>query len=43
MITKMRKGLITNITSKTFCKIVAHNVVTDAYITGIEAWMNSMN
>jgi RHS repeat-associated protein len=41
MVTKMRKGLINQFTGKTFSKIVAHNVITDAYSTGIEAWMES--
>lgn len=31
MITKMRKGLVHRITGRTFCKIVAHNVVADFY------------
>jgi RHS repeat-associated protein len=37
MITKMRGGLINSFTSKTFGKIVAHNVVENAYIDMIEA------
>jgi len=41
MIGKMRKGLITQISSKTFSKIVIHNMVSNAFIAEVEGWFGS--
>lgn len=38
MITKMQRGLIHRITGKTFSKIIAHELVTDAYATMLGGW-----